>query len=123
MEPRQGSSTETRLFEECINPGVQEKVFKYLLDDIEAEQGAELEAEQEAEAVEDHLLECRYCRETFLTMLSIRVEADGANNLRGGRGEPAPADAQLLTLADAEEQGAEETRPALRAKSARGQSK
>lgn len=123
METRQGNSTETRLIEECINPGMQEKVFKYLLDDIEAEQGAELEAEQEAEAVEDHLLGCRYCRETFLTMLSVRVAADGANNLRGDRGELAPADAQLLKLSDAEEPDGEEKRPVLRAKSARGQSK
>lgn len=115
MATRQGRSTETQLSEECIDSDVQEKVFKYLLDDIEDE--------PEAEAVEDHLLECRYCRETFLTMLSVRVGADGSNNLRGGSGDVAPTDAQLLKLADAEQQGGEENRPALRAKSARGQSK
>lgn len=115
METREDRSTGAQPFEECINSGVQEKVFKYLLDDIEDE--------READAAEEHLLECRYCRETFLTMLHVRVEANGMQGLRENRVEPVTADAQLLESAGLKEQDGEERHPGLRAKSARGQSK
>jgi hypothetical protein len=115
METRQDRLNEAQLFDECINPNVQEQVFKYLLDD--------LDDEHEAEAVEDHLLECRYCRDTFLTMLNVRVEANGARNLRDGAGSPAPTDSQVLRLADSKKQGKEENTPMPRAKSVGGPSK
>lgn len=114
METIHDMLTEAQPFEKCSNPDIRKQVFKYLLDDLD---------DHEAEVVEDHLLECRYCRETFLTMLRIRTEADGAKNLRERRGEPAPNDAQILKLADSQKQDSEEKRPALCAKSARGPSK
>src|SRR5687767_9356820 len=107
METRQDSSTEPQLYEGCVsaNPDVQEQVHKYMLDD--------LEDAREAEAVEEHLLECAYCRETFLTMLSVRVGAAGATGLRGcgGADEGAPQDARLLNSADFKEQGGRQSPP------------
>jgi anti-sigma factor RsiW len=59
-------STEEVVGAVCTKPGFAELVNKYLDDPLSA---------PEAKEVEDHLLDCRACREFVDMMLSIRGEA------------------------------------------------
>ncbi len=58
----------------CTDPQVGEGLSAYITDPLE----------EGAEDVEDHLLNCRPCREFYLTMLDILDEARAKNGARGG---------------------------------------
>jgi len=74
MNKNQLDYTEVQSYVTC-NPHIQERVFAYIADQLDG---------SGAEEVEDHLLECRDCREFFLKMLSIRKEAQQQGRLNGG---------------------------------------
>lgn len=76
----------------CENPDVRERLPVYITNPLE---------DPSANEVEDHLLDCRHCRELFVMMLRLHNEARSAKNLRGGGGNGRAAnEAQVLRLAD-----------------------
>lgn len=91
MNKRQLNCTAEQLYVACTNPVIQIQVFPYITDQLE---------DSAAEEVEDHLLECRHCREFFLIMLSIRGEAQKAGNLHDDETRLASNDAPVPRLAD-----------------------
>lgn len=58
----------------CTQSGFTERVDRYLDDPLN---------DPEAEEIEDHLLDCRACREFVDTMLSVRGEGARAANSNG----------------------------------------
>lgn len=92
MNMSQRESTEAQFSGTCITPDVQDQVFEYIADLLE---------DREAERIEDHLLDCRHCREFFLTMRRIGSEAHKEQNSRGGEDGQSPnSHAQVLRLSD-----------------------
>jgi predicted anti-sigma-YlaC factor YlaD len=91
MNKRQLNYTAEKLCVTCTNPVIQEQVFAYIADQIE---------DSAAEEVEDHLLECRHCREFFLIMLSIRGEAQKVSRPHGSQDCLTSNDALVPRLAD-----------------------
>ncbi|HEU4598015.1 MAG TPA: zf-HC2 domain-containing protein [Pyrinomonadaceae bacterium] len=75
----------------CTNPAVGDRLFIYLNNPLE---------DPSAEAVEDHLLGCRHCRNILLKMLSLQKEARRASNARGHDDGSASNDAKVARLAD-----------------------
>ncbi len=75
----------------CTHPTLGDRLSAYLADPVES---------PAAEEVEDHLLECRYCREFFLMVLSIRGEARMAKKKRAGANGHSSNDEKVLRLAD-----------------------
>jgi predicted anti-sigma-YlaC factor YlaD len=53
-----------------------------------------------AQEVEDHLLECRYCREFFLAVLSMRGEARMVKATRAGVDGNPSSNAKVARLSD-----------------------
>jgi predicted anti-sigma-YlaC factor YlaD len=53
-----------------------------------------------AREVEDHLLECRYCREFFLAVLSMRGEARMVKAMRAGTDGGPLSNAKVTKLSD-----------------------
>jgi hypothetical protein len=74
MNKKQLNYTKEQVCVACTNPTIEEQVFAYIADQLE---------DSVVEEVEDHLLECRHCREFFLIMLSVRGEAQKVSNLHG----------------------------------------
>jgi hypothetical protein len=82
--------TKAQAREVCACPAVGERLYDYIVDLLE---------DPVAEEVEDHLLNCRCCRQEYLKLLS----------LRGAKGEPetkhddgdagAPNDKNVFSLA------------------------
>jgi anti-sigma factor RsiW len=68
--------TETQSREVCTRPALGELLPDYIVDLLE---------DPAAEEVEDHLLECRHCKERYLTILRIRGAAIRARR-RGQEG-------------------------------------
>lgn len=91
MNKRKLNCTAEQVDVTCTNPAIQEQVFAYITDKIE---------DSAAEEVEDHLLECRHCREFFLIMLSIRGEAQKVGNLHVSEHWLTSNDALVPRLAD-----------------------
>jgi predicted anti-sigma-YlaC factor YlaD len=58
--------TDAQLSGACTYPATGERLSEYLADPLES---------PAAKEVEEHLLDCRHCREFFLTILSMRGEA------------------------------------------------
>lgn len=74
----------------CSNPVVGERVSAYVTDPL---------GDPSAEEVEDHLLDCRHCRDFFLVLLSLRDEARRTKNRRGENGR-ASSEAAIFQLSD-----------------------
>ena|SRR5947209_19527258 len=55
--------TEARSIEVCIFPCIGEMLYDYIVG---------LVADMAAEELKDHLLDCAYCRELYLNLLSLR---------------------------------------------------
>jgi hypothetical protein len=62
----------------CIDPATGERISEYLADPLDNPAAVEVEA---------HLLDCLYCREFFLTILSIRGEARMAKKMPNAEGK------------------------------------
>jgi anti-sigma factor RsiW len=58
--------TETQSREVCTRPALGARLPDYIVDLLE---------DLAAEEVEDHLLECRHCKERYLTILRVRGAA------------------------------------------------
>lgn len=91
MNKNQLDYTEVQSYAICTNPPIQERVFAYIADQLDG---------SGAEEVEDHLLECRDCREFFLTMLNVRKEVQKQGNLNGNEGIPKSNETLVPMLAD-----------------------
>jgi predicted anti-sigma-YlaC factor YlaD len=65
---------------QCVNPEARKELYAYISGTLESSESGE---------VEDHLLECRNCRDFFLIMLSVGDEARASHELR--------SDAEALT--------------------------
>lgn len=89
-------SSEAQFCGKCTETSIQEQVFSYLADDLE---------DSAAEEVEDHLLECRHCREFFLAMLNTRGEASMAQSASGGGTGRVSNDGSVPRLADFRKKG------------------
>jgi|SRR5205085_2982777 len=85
------------VWEVCNSPEIGELLPEYI---------ADLLADSVAEAVEDHLLDCLYCRENYLKVLSIAEAARRAKGARSDEGkhalqdECAPGAATVLNMTD-----------------------
>jgi hypothetical protein len=77
--------------EACTYPHAGGRLADYLADPLES---------PVAQEVEDHLLECRYCREFFLAVLSIRGEARMVKTMSGNADESPSGDANVMRLSD-----------------------
>jgi Putative zinc-finger len=75
----------------CTNPVIREHLSFYITNPLE---------DPSAEEVEDHLLDCRHCREVFLIMLSVRNEARVSRDKHNGENGRAAHDVKVLQLAD-----------------------
>jgi anti-sigma factor RsiW len=91
MNSRQLDRIKGQLYVTCVNPVIEERVFAYITDELE---------DSAVEEVEDHLLECRHCREFFLIMLSVRGEAQKAGDLRSSEDRLASNGTLVPRLAD-----------------------
>ena len=91
MNTSQHEFTESQRREKCTNPALQAQLFDYI---------AELLSDEAQEEVEDHLLDCQYCREFFLMMLNVRSEARRERILRSSKDDGTQGNVQLLRLAD-----------------------
>ena len=74
----------------CINPAMGERLSAYLADPLESPAAQEVEA---------HLLDCRHCREFFLTVLSFRGEARMAQKTKDGEEQCAEQHPKVLKMA------------------------
>lgn len=69
---------QTRLSGVCTNPTIGEGLSTYIVSPLD---------DPAAEEVEDHLLECRHCREFYLRMVDIQAGERGKSSLTGVRDE------------------------------------
>lgn len=77
----------------CINPAAGERLSEYLADPLESPAAKDVEA---------HLLDCRHCREFFLTVFSLRDAARTAQQTQedaGGGDARSEQDANVLAMA------------------------
>lgn len=75
----------------CAKPGIRQHLSIYITDPLD---------DPLAEEVEDHLLDCRHCREFFMTMLQLRDEARRQKEARGGGNGRPSNEAKVFSLAD-----------------------
>lgn len=79
----------------CADPVVGERLFIYFSNPLE---------DPAAEEVEDHLLDCRHCRNILLTMLSLQNETRRASDVSFNHDGSASNDAKVARLADFEKE-------------------
>lgn len=91
MNNSEHKSAEPQFSGACIHPAIGGRLSAYITGLIEGPAVKE---------IEDHLLECRSCREFFSTVASMRGEARKINSARNGGDEPAGSGAKVLRLAD-----------------------
>lgn len=75
----------------CTHPTLGERLSAYIVGLLE---------DTEAKEIEDHLLDCRSCREFFSSVLSMRGEARKMNATRIGTDESTANGTKVLRLAD-----------------------
>ena len=83
---------ETEVNGSCGNPNIREYLSEYATDSINHPLAGE---------IEEHLLECRYCREVFLVMLGVRKQMAGNRNAS----EQGSSTERFLNLLDFREPG------------------
>lgn len=91
MKRSQYEFAEVAVGQQCDNPGIRGYLSVYILNPVE---------DPSAREVEDHLLDCRHCREFLLTTLSVRDEARRAKNRRRNEARRGPSAAQVIRLDD-----------------------
>lgn len=78
----------------CSRPALREQLAVYILNPL---------TDPAAEEIEEHLLDCRSCRELFLTMLKLRDSERQDRKLRAhaaGGGAARSGSAQVFRFAD-----------------------
>lgn len=85
------AQAEAQSDETCTHPHVGGRLADYLADPLNY---------STAQEVEDHLLECLYCREFFLAVLSIRGEARMVKQMSAGANGGQSDSTKVTRLAD-----------------------
>lgn len=75
----------------CLSRGFRERLAAYVTNPLDY---------PSAEEIEDHLLDCRDCREFFLTMLKMRSHTTQSKNKAFRNGATDTDQAEVFRLAD-----------------------
>lgn len=79
----------------CADPEIREQLAEYINSPL---------ADPSAAEIENHLLECRHCREFFVTMLNLRKLHGSAEKRRARNRRKALKNANVINLADFREE-------------------